>query len=95
MGDCFAWIENELQLLETRTDFKAKKDYEGVDLEYVKDKYAPILKIFVSNLFQKSSREYFQHSEEIFYERSDCSQNQTALFQIQKSFRLGNTKWSW
>ena len=55
---------------------------EGVDLECVKDKYAPILNIFVSNLFQKSSREYFERNEEIFLERSDCSQNQTASFQI-------------
>ena len=59
-----------------------KKTYERVDLECVKDKYAPILNIFVSNLFQKSSREYFQHNEGIFQERSDCSQNQTASFQI-------------
>ena len=82
VDDCFVWIENEFQLLETRTDFKAKKNYEGVDLECVKDKYAPILNIFVSNLFQKSSREYFQLSERIFHERSDCFQNQTASFQI-------------
>ena len=57
MDDCFVWIENELQLLETRTDFKAKKAYEEVDSECVKDKYASILNIFVSNLFQKRSRE--------------------------------------
>ena len=82
MDDCFVWIENELQLLETRTDFKAKKAYEEVDSECVKDKYASILNIFVSNLFQKRSREYFQHNEGIFNERSDCSQNQTASFQI-------------
>ena len=82
MDDCFVWTENELQLLETTTDFKAKKVYKGVDLECVKEKYALILNIFVSNLFQKSSREYFQHNEGIFHERSDCSQNQAASFQI-------------
>ena len=82
VDDCFVWTEKELQLLETITDFKAEKTYEGVDLECVKDKYAPILNISVSNLFQKSSREYFERNEEIFLERSDCSQNQTASFQI-------------
>ena len=66
--------ENEFQLLETTTDFKAKKAYEGVNLKCVKDKYAQILNIF-------GSREY-QHNGGIFRKRSDCSQNQTALFQI-------------
>ena len=47
VNDCFAWIENELQLLKKTTDFKAKKAYEGVNLECVKDKYAQTLSIFV------------------------------------------------
>ena len=47
VNGCFAWTENELQLLKKTTDFKAKKAYEGVNLECVKDKYAQTLSIFV------------------------------------------------
>ena len=47
VNDCFAWLGNELQLLKKTTDFKAKKAYEGVNLECVKDKYAQTLSIFV------------------------------------------------
>ena len=50
--DSLVWTENELRLLETTTA------YEGVYLEYVRDKYAQILSIFVSNLSQEDSREY-------------------------------------
>ena len=50
VGNCFVCTENQLHLLETTTDFSAKTDYEGVNLEYVKDKYAQILSIFVSHL---------------------------------------------
>ena len=49
MDDCLVWTENEFQVLETLTDFKDKKAYEWIYLECVKDKYAPILSIFVSN----------------------------------------------
>ena len=69
-------------MLETLTDFKAKKAYEWVNLECVKDKYAQILSIFVSSLSQQGSREYFQHIGGIFHKRSDCSQDQTASLQI-------------
>ena len=62
MDDCLVWTENELQLLETTTDFKAKKAFEGVNLEYVKDKYLQILSIFVSNLSQEGRAEYFQRN---------------------------------
>ena len=75
-------IKRKLQLPETRTDFKAKKAYEGVNLEFVKEKYAQMLSIFVSNLSQEGSREYFQHIGGIFHERSDCFQNQTASLHI-------------
>ena len=94
MDDRLVWTENELQLLDTTTDFKTKKAYEGVNLEYVKDKYAQILSIFVSNLSQERCRDYFQRNGCIFHERLDCTQNQTASVQIQKIFRLGDTKWS-
>ena len=50
IDDYLTWTENELQLLETTTDFKAKKSYKGVNLDCFKDKYAQILNIFVSNL---------------------------------------------
>ena len=86
--------ENELQLLETTVDFKAKKACEGANSECVKDKYAQILSIFILNLSQEGSRKYFQHNEGSLRERSDSSQNQTASLQIYKSFRLGDTKWS-
>ena len=82
MDDCLVWTENELQLLETLTDLKAKKVYEWVNLKRVKDKYAPILSIFVSNLSQEDSREYFQHVGGIFQKRSNCSQNETVSVQI-------------
>ena len=36
--DGLVWTKNELQLLETTRDFKAKKAYEPVNLECVKDK---------------------------------------------------------
>ena len=81
-GGRFVSAEDELQLLETTTDFKAKKANEGVNLKCVKDIYVHILSIYVSNFSYKSSREYFQHDGGIFHERSDCSQNQTALLQI-------------
>ena len=55
----------------TTTGFKAKTAYEEVNLECIKDKCAQILSIFVSNLPQEGSREYFQHIEGIFHERSD------------------------
>ena len=55
-------------MLEITTDFKAKKAYEGVNLECVTDKYTQILNIFVSNLSQERSREYFQHIGGIFHE---------------------------
>ena len=58
MDDSLVWTESELQLLETLTDLKAKKAYERVNLECVKDKCAQILSIFVSNLSQEGSREY-------------------------------------
>ena len=69
MDNFLVWSESELQLLETITYFKAKKANEGVNLECVKDKYAQILSIFVSNLSQEGSTEYFQHSGGIFQER--------------------------
>ena len=59
MDDCNVWTENKLHLLETTTDFNAKKDYEGINLEYVNDKYPQILSIFASNLSQEGSRDYF------------------------------------
>ena len=84
MDDCLVWTENELQLLETLTDLKDKKVYEWVNLKCVKDKHAPILStsIFVSNLSQEDSREYFQHVEGIFQKRSNCCQNEIVSVQI-------------
>ena len=79
MDDCIVWTGNKLQLLETTTDFKAKKAYEGVNLKCVKNKYAQTLSIFVLTVSQEGSREYFQQIGGIFHELSDCSQSQTAL----------------
>ena len=72
---CLVWTENEIHLLERAADFKTKKAYDGVNLECVKDKYAQILSIFVSNFSQEISREYFQHIWGIFQEKPDCYQN--------------------
>ena len=47
VDNCLVWTEDEPQLLETLIDLKAKKTYEGINLECVKDKYAQILSIFV------------------------------------------------
>ena len=80
-------------MLEITADFKAMKAYEGVNFECVRDKYAQILSIFVSNLSQERSRQYFQHIGGIFHERLDCSQNLTTSLQIQESL-LGETKWN-
>ena len=66
MDDCLVWKDDELQLLETTADFKANKACEGVNLECVKNQYAQILSIFVSNLSQESSREYFSKMGELF-----------------------------
>ena len=95
VDDCLVWTENELQFLETTADFKGNKAYGGVNLGCVKDKYVQILSIFVSNLSPEGSIEYFQPNGEIFHERSDCSQEQTASLLIQKSFRIGDAKWNW
>ena len=54
------WTENEIRLLERATDFKTTKAYDGINLECVKEKYAQILSIFVSNLSQESSGEYLK-----------------------------------
>lgn len=82
MNDCFAWLGNELQLLKKTTDFKAKKAYEGIDLECFKEKYAQILSMLASHLLQEGSREYFLHNGGIFHERPDCFQNQLASLQV-------------
>ena len=36
VDDCLVWAKGELQMLETLTDFKAKRPYEGVNLKSVK-----------------------------------------------------------
>ena len=82
MDDCFVWTENELQFLGTARDFKAKKAYEGVDLECFKENYAQILSMLASHLLQEGSREYFLHNGGIFHERPDCFQNQLASLQV-------------
>ena len=46
-------------MLEITADLKAKKAYEGVNLECVKDTYAQILSIFVSNISKERSQTTF------------------------------------
>ena len=57
MDDCFVWTENELEFLGTARDFKAKKAYEGINLECFKEKYAQILSMLALHLLQEGSRE--------------------------------------
>ena len=57
--DYLVWTDNEVKM--TR-GFKAKKGYERVDWESIKDKYMQTVSIFVSNLTQKVGRVDFKYS---------------------------------
>ena len=59
VDDYLVWTDNEVK---TTRGFKAKKGYEGVDWESVKDKYMQTVSIFASNLTQKVGRVDFKHS---------------------------------
>ena len=87
MDDCLAWTENELQLLETTTDFKAKKAYEGVNLDYAKDKYLQILSTFVPNLSQEGRREYLMG--EIFRKDQIAAKIKQLPYKYRKALDLG------
>ena len=55
------WTGDEMQLLlETLLSFKSKKSYEGIDWEFVKEKYELIKMTFSKHSHQKISQDFME-----------------------------------
>ena len=75
--------------LETTTDFKAKKAYEGVNLECVKDKYVQILNIFVSIYSKKEAENIFSTLGEFFTKDRIAPKIKQLDYKYKKTLDLG------
>ena len=64
-----------------------------VDWKSIRDKYENNCETFVSNLLEQTGSKEYAHSGDFFYQRKDCSKNQTDSRKISKSFGCRAAKW--